>query len=305
MASPIWRCITIPTAAISDRLFFGVGSATNSGIVGLDNMRWLRKYRNFCDQAFVTMELLGLRSLSKNPFASLFVPGSGETADTGPLPAIRHERQDDDRRNADQAAEQRRRLGGDRRGRSRQIVAYAFRNPQRSGIVGSRYRSIFTNQGMEMRGSRPVKDDHDALIHTYTVGPPTPGGFPDYTTSMEPVSQAQFQPPLSAFPPNNVPKVGSLFEHSNEAGGFQKPDPGQPDARSRTLTHDIPAARGAAKLCLRRRMGHFPIRRFAAICSSRCSGDTLRSPQVASRCMQPVGIQGRFASTPTAARYRT
>jgi hypothetical protein len=35
-----------------DRLYFGVGAATNSGIVGLDNLRWLRKRQDFCDQAF-------------------------------------------------------------------------------------------------------------------------------------------------------------------------------------------------------------------------------------------------------------
>jgi len=66
------------------KLFFGVGSATNSGIVGLDN-HWLRKHRDFCDQASEVMDPLGLRSLSKNPFASLFSAHGGDpTADTGP-----------------------------------------------------------------------------------------------------------------------------------------------------------------------------------------------------------------------------
>src|SRR5205807_10505432 len=74
-----------PNRPDNDRIFFGVGSATNSGIVGLDNIQWLRKFRDFCDQAAVPMELLGLRSMSKNPFSSLFIPGSGETVDSGPF----------------------------------------------------------------------------------------------------------------------------------------------------------------------------------------------------------------------------
>src|SRR5947209_5283731 len=59
-------------AVFRDRLYFGVGSATNSGIVGLDNLRWLRRHRAFCDQPYQDLELLGLRFNTKNPFAGLF-----------------------------------------------------------------------------------------------------------------------------------------------------------------------------------------------------------------------------------------
>ena len=34
---------------VSGRLFFGVGAATNSGVVGLDNWNWVQKYPDFCD----------------------------------------------------------------------------------------------------------------------------------------------------------------------------------------------------------------------------------------------------------------
>lgn len=228
-----------------DRLFFACGSATNSGIVGLDNMMWLRRYRDFCDQSAVAMDLLGLRSLTKNPFASIFIPGGGETADTGPfqpfaksdltrVPATPAKRPNSVV--ASVAIE-----GGNER-----IHAYGFRYP-RGLAISDRGTLYFTNDGMEMRGSRPVKDDPCALIHIYTSGPPTPGGFPDYSASLEEINQQKFQPPMTAFPRNNVPKVGFLLEHG-EGSGFQRPDPGDWENLSRTRTAVFPPLSGAAKL---------------------------------------------------------
>jgi glucose/arabinose dehydrogenase len=210
-------------------------------------MRWLRKYREFCDQSAVPLELLGLRSLTKNPFASIFIPGGGETADTGPfqpfaksdltrIPATPTKRPNSVV--ASVALE-----GGNER-----IHAYGFRYPR--GLAFSPTGKLFfLNDGMEMRGSRPVKDDLDALINIYTTepAPGRAGGFPDYSASMEEINQPRYQPPMSAFPRNNVPKVGPLLEHG-EGSAFQRPDPGEPGGLSRTLTAVFPPLSGASKL---------------------------------------------------------
>lgn len=283
-----------PTRHDNDKLFFCVGSATNSGIVGLDNV-WLRKHRNFCDRASEMMDPLGLRSLSKNPFASLFTAHGGEpTADTGPfqpfgtsdkttiLPAANH------RPNSVVGYVM---LGGG----DMKIVAHNFRCPR--GMAFSDRSSIyFSNDGCEMRGSRPVKDDRDAIIQTYTYpNPPAElpsnpggadGGFPDFSTDFYPLSLARFQPPLSAFPPNNVPKVGSLFDHHG-----REPVRGAPDTTSRTLVATFPSLSGAAKMCFAPSKGPFSAPRFRDRLFVALSGDRAPFATGGAKLLRPVGYK--------------
>jgi glucose/arabinose dehydrogenase len=218
------------------RLYFGIGSATNSGIVGLDNMRWLRGHRGVCDQNAADLELLGLRYLSKNPFASLFSP-TGETADTGPFQPfgksdITHIRKTPTAK-PNSAVCSVALSGGDF-----QVEAWAIHNP-RGLVFLPRYSALYvTNQGMELRGSRPVKDDPDALLRVYFGGPPTWYGYPDYSADMQPINKPKFQEP-NAFPPNNVPKVGNLIDH--EASDLREPNRG-------LLKATFPPLSGAAKM---------------------------------------------------------
>src|SRR5687768_2753895 len=65
------------------RLYFGVGTATNSGVVGLDNMRWLRRYRSIADQPWGNVYLLGRRFDTPNPFSGIF--GGADLAVTAPF----------------------------------------------------------------------------------------------------------------------------------------------------------------------------------------------------------------------------
>jgi glucose/arabinose dehydrogenase len=174
--------------------------------------------------------------LTKNPFASLFSP-TGETADTGPYQPfgtsdVTHIRKTPTGK-PNSAVCSVALSGGDF-----QIEAFGIHNP--CGLVFlPRYSALYvSNEGMELRGSRPVKDDPDALLRVYFGGPPTWYGFPDYSSDMQPINRPKFQEPR-AFPPNNVPKVGNLIDH--EASDLREPNRG-------LLKATFPPLSGAAKM---------------------------------------------------------
>src|SRR6185503_18102607 len=56
------------------RLYFGVGAATNSGVVGLDNwsIGWARTNPKLADRPYAFMRLLGSRFFTHDPGAGLF-----------------------------------------------------------------------------------------------------------------------------------------------------------------------------------------------------------------------------------------
>ena len=64
------------------RLYFGVGPATNSGVVGIDDWAegWLKKHPNASDVSPVDLKLYGLKFTSSNPFTGVF--GGGDTGVT-------------------------------------------------------------------------------------------------------------------------------------------------------------------------------------------------------------------------------
>jgi glucose/arabinose dehydrogenase len=59
------------------RLYFGIGTATNSGIVGLDNWQvgWPRRNGKVHDLPWTKIRTRGVRMDSRNPQAGLFGPG--------------------------------------------------------------------------------------------------------------------------------------------------------------------------------------------------------------------------------------
>jgi hypothetical protein len=70
------------------------------------------------------------------------------------------------------------------------VEAHGIRYPR--GIAFNGYSFYFTNEGMELRGTRPVKNDRDALLRLLTGG--TWYGWPDYTADLQPVWEDKFQP---------------------------------------------------------------------------------------------------------------
>ena len=79
--------LAIPPVPVEPRLYFGIGAATNSGVVGLDNWEegWAREHRQACDLAYQSLSLLGFRFDVVNPEASLFSPNTLVTVPFAPL----------------------------------------------------------------------------------------------------------------------------------------------------------------------------------------------------------------------------
>jgi hypothetical protein len=171
-----------------DRLYFGVGAVTNSGVVGLDNWEWVQDYPEVHDIPWVPTHLKGFRFDSPNPFSGLF--GPADIAVTAPFQPFnvsnRTEVSGSEMPSA--AIYSCSPDGGDLR-----VEGHGIRCPRGLAFLGP--NCYFTNDGMELRGTRPVKDDPDALLSL------TPGGiwygWPDFTTDLHPVDGDKYQPPAA------------------------------------------------------------------------------------------------------------
>ncbi len=265
-------------AIFRDRLYFGVGSATNSSIVGLDNIRWLRRHPKFADQSFQNLELLGLRFNIKNPFAGLF--GGSDTVNTSPYLPFGVSNQATIRRtltgDANSAVYSVALTGGDP-----QIEAFGIHLPR--GLVFNEYNWLLvSNDGMEMRGSRPVKSDPDVIVRViHGGGTPTWFGFPDYTSDMQPVTDPRYQPPAELLTASGIPKVTFLIDH--DASDLRPPTP------STLLKAKFPSLSGAAKMDVGPTAGPFSKWRnelFVALSGDRAPYATSGYPLVA-----PVGYK--------------
>ena len=167
------------------RLYFGVGSATNSGVVGLDNWEWVRERPKVHDLTWSRVHLRGYRFDSPNPFSGIF--GPADIAVTAPFQPfnVSNETEVDSSDLPNAAIYSCSPNGGDVR-----VEAHGIRYPR--GLAFHGYSIYFTNDGMEMRGTRPVKNDPDALLRLI------PGawyGWPDWTADLQRVYEARFQPP--------------------------------------------------------------------------------------------------------------
>lgn len=199
---------------LSGRLFFGVGSATNAGIVGPDDLEigWVKKhpgvhdipYRNGKDDQIL---LWGRRMNSPNPGAWGLMP---DLAVTGPFQPFGTSSRT--RINTASPANPKcnsaicsvRTDGGELK-----VEAWGIRNPR--GLVFNSFgRLYFTNQGMELRGSRPVKDDPDSFLYLY---PTNWYGWPDYSTDLRPITEDSFQPPAELIVPTGYPDLSFLVNH--------------------------------------------------------------------------------------------
>lgn len=212
------------------RIHFGVGSATNSGVVGLDNIRWLKRHRGFCDQAYADLYLLGRRFDAANPFAGLF--GGSDIAVTAPFQpfgqSIDTHILASPRPNA--AIYSVSPTGGDLR-----LEASGIRLPMGLGFneFGAQY---VTNQGMKLRGTRPVKDDPDALLR---IVQGQWYGWPDYSADLRPIRLAQFQPPAETIVSSGYRDLSFLIDHAGSALS--------PPTRDTLLKATFPPLSGAAK----------------------------------------------------------
>jgi glucose/arabinose dehydrogenase len=95
--------------------------------------------------------------------------------------------------------------GGDLR-----MAAHGIRRPR--GLAFDEYWNLyFTNNGMELRGTRPIRDDPDTVLRWW-------GGqwygWPDYTADLQPVTEKRYQPPLEMIFNTGYPDaVTFLIDH--------------------------------------------------------------------------------------------
>jgi glucose/arabinose dehydrogenase len=204
---------------IDNRLYFGVGAATNSGVVGLDNWQegWVRRHPQACDFPWQTINLLGFRFDAENPESSIFAPNSLVTVPFEPfgvsdiiqIPAVQFPLQKPSGAIFSDSLD-----GGDLK-----VFAWGVRNP--AGLALDDYGSVYvTDQGMELRGTRPVDNDPDALFQLNLRGSWL--GWPDYSRSGEPVNLAKYQPPQSMTIPTGYPNVRFVIDH--EQSNLAAPD---------------------------------------------------------------------------------
>jgi glucose/arabinose dehydrogenase len=170
-------------------IYFGQGSATNSGVVGPDNFAfgWPQEHPEVCDVPAHDIVLAGAVFESEDPRApgtrastSPFHPfGTTATAGTVVKGAIKS--------NGSLL-----RMQAD--GSDLEVYAWGFRNPYGVQWVGDAL--YVADAGMDERGSRHVANEPEKLFRV------TPGGFygwPDFAAG-KPVSDAEFRPGKAAAP---------------------------------------------------------------------------------------------------------
>jgi glucose/arabinose dehydrogenase len=232
------------------RLFFGMGTATNSGVVGNDNWQvgWVRKHAKVADQSSVWLKLNGYKFFTPNPDAGLF--GGPDIAVTGPFqpfgtsdknrisPAI------DGKPNG--AIYSVSPAGGDL-----VVEATGLHYPRGLAFTPFRYPRLYaTNNGMELRGSRPVKDDPDALLWIISG---TWYGWPDFSADLSSIGEERFQPPPEMARRYGYPDLSPVIDlnASNPPNRLRPPD------RETLLYGAFPSLSGTAKLAFAPSSGPF------------------------------------------------
>jgi glucose/arabinose dehydrogenase len=257
------------------RLWFGVGSATNSGVVGLDNWHWVKKYEDFCDRSFVDLKLNGFQFKSKHPDAGLF--GAAETAVTAPYQPFNVSAQTRVRHSDTPTAAI---YSVDPEGGGVEVEAHGVRNPR--GLAFSEGGILYmTNGGMELRGTRPIKDDPDALL-TVRRGW---YGFPDYTADLQPVTDERFQPPTDMTVRSGYDEISFLIDHnaSNQGMGLIPP------IRSSLLQATFQSLSGAARFDFVPAVG--PLSEYRGQVIIPLSGDRAPFANSGKKLVEPVGFK--------------
>jgi len=235
--------VTDIAVAPNGRLYFGVGTATNSGVVGNDNLHWLRYHRHVCDKPWGDLYLLGRRFDTVNPFGGLL--GGPDLAVTAPfqpygtsietrIPHASNGKPNGAIYSVDPS-------GGDLR-----VEAHGLRNP--AGLGFSEAGVLYmTNQGMKLRGTRPVKDDPDVMLRLVN------GqwyGWPDYSANLLPIRDARFQPPVELIVKTGYRDLSFLIDH--ESSGLVPPNP-----NSNLLAAEFKPLAGACKFAFAPASGPF------------------------------------------------
>lgn len=199
-------------------IYFGQGTATNSGIVGEDNHKfgWLKRHPEFHDVPCRDVTMTGAALTTPNPLTKdeddkamtgAFVPFGTQTQKGQVIPG--------------QVPCSGAVMRVPARGGTLHLVAWGFRNP--FGLAFAPDGKLYvTDNGYDERGSRPIWGNAD---HLWAVTPGTWYGWPDFADG-RPVAQDRYAPPGQPAPPalletlpNPPPQPVAFFAvHSSSNG---------------------------------------------------------------------------------------
>ncbi|MFH5802804.1 PQQ-dependent sugar dehydrogenase [Alienimonas sp. DA493] len=165
-------------------LYVGQGTATNSGVVGLDNKKWLKEHPDVHELAPVPLRTRGEVFQTKDPLSegaaddtartSAYQPFDVAAPDGATIPGTTK---------ANGTA-----LRFDADGSNPTVYAWGLRNP--FGLLWVGDTLYVTENGLDVRGSRPVANDLEDL---YVVKKGAFYGWPDFGSG-DPVTDPRFKP---------------------------------------------------------------------------------------------------------------
>jgi glucose/arabinose dehydrogenase len=206
-----------PAIGRDGQIYFTVGVATNSGVVGEDNFKfgWLKRFPKFHDIACRDIQLSGQNFESPNVIAG---SGSAQTGAFVPFGTATTKGQVIKGQVPCSGSVLRMPASGGKP----ELVAWGLRNPFGMAFAPDGQLYI-TENGFDDRGSRPVWGAGDVL---WRITPGTWYGWPDYAEG-QPVTNENFRPPLrkSLAPiidpqPGRPPKPVAVFGVHASADGF-------------------------------------------------------------------------------------
>jgi glucose/arabinose dehydrogenase len=198
------------------KMYFGQGTATNSGVVGLDN-EWVLQYSFFCDQLGSYIMLNGQNYETKN----MLIPAGANvlTGAFSPYGVPNLQRFEIVKGTIRASGSV---LKSNPDGSELELVAWGFRNP--ITVKYDRFNRLFVaDQGYEIRGSRPIANAPDVIS---IIIPGTWYGWPDFAAG-ELVTQPRFVPVGGPKPeilftnhPSVPPRPFTIFPPYSSIMGF-------------------------------------------------------------------------------------
>ena len=275
--------VTDVTFGPDGRLYFGVGSATNSGVVGLDNWAagWVQRHPKLADRPYGPVRLRGSRFNTTNPREGLF--SGSELAITGPFQPFGEFHRTSiiplDASKPNAAIYSVQPTGGI--ANDLIVEAHGVRMP--AGLAWRGFVLWASNRGMELRGTRPVRDDPDSILKI------TRGryyGWPDASADLRPITEDGFRPPEAMLRRTGYLELTFLLEHAE-----QTTPPFAPQDREVLVGGTFPPLSGAAKMTFLPDDAEGPLAEYRQNLIVALSGDRAPFANSGKKLRGPVGYK--------------
>ncbi len=198
------------------KLYFGLGTVTNSGVVGPDNL-WIFNHPLLHDEPAFGIMLMGQNFETDNIMAA-----GAEKVLTGAYSSYGVTNEPNEMRKGVLKKASGSILRANRDGTQLELVAWGIRNPIRIKF-DRQYRLLAVNRNYDVRGSRPIANAPDEFHY---IMPGVWYGWPDYVAG-EPVTSPRFQPEGGAQPefllaehPSIPPRPYAEFPPHSSIRGF-------------------------------------------------------------------------------------